>query len=63
MKLGLIWFRQDLRIEDNPTVSDAFNQCTKVIPYIIFEDQLSILVRAQGWWLHHSLPLFKIKFK
>lgn len=54
MSTALVWFRQDLRCNENPALSLACNQHTVVIPLYIY-DEASSLGEAQKWWLHHSL--------
>ena len=54
MAIALVWFRQDLRITDNPAFTEACLQHQFVIPLYIYEDN-SVLGSAQAWWLHHSL--------
>lgn len=55
MKTALIWFRQDLRLIDNPAFITACNHHDVVIPLYIYDKTTSTLGRAQQWWLHHSL--------
>lgn len=60
MKTGIVWFRQDLRLADNPALTAAVNECDTVIPLFIDESSgNSGLVqsesRASHAWLHHSL--------
>jgi deoxyribodipyrimidine photo-lyase len=51
------WFRQDLRISDNPALLEAAN-AGRVLPVYIFDD-VHPAQHAMGsvsrWWLHHSL--------
>ena len=55
--LSIVWFRQDLRITDNPALTAAA-EAGKVLPVYILDD-----VNAGNWamgaasraWLHHSL--------
>lgn len=51
------WFRQDLRLSDNPALSQAA-ALGKVLPIYILDDE-NVDVHAMGgasrWWLHHSL--------
>lgn len=51
------WFRQDLRIADNPALQEAANR-GDVLPVYIF-DTVHPAEHAMGgasrWWLHHSL--------
>lgn len=53
--IALVWFRHDLRLNDNPAFITACSQNQQVIPLYIYEGQHSVLGRAQDWWLHHSL--------
>jgi len=51
------WFRQDLRIKDNPSLFEAA-QNGRVLPIYILDDKNSgehVMGGASRWWLHHSL--------
>jgi deoxyribodipyrimidine photo-lyase len=54
----IVWFRQDLRVSDNPALSAAVATGRPVIPLYIL-DQDSNDLRPMGgaslWWLHGSL--------
>ena len=54
----IMWFRQDLRLADNPALTRAVESGKPVIA-IYIHDEISPDVRqmgaAQRWWLHHSL--------
>lgn len=53
----IFWFRQDLRLSDNPGLMEAAKQGT-VIPIYILDDETPGEERLGGasrWWLHHSL--------
>ena len=53
------WFRQDLRIEDNPSLYHAA-QKGRVLAVYILDDRNAGDYRMGGasrWWLHHSLAL------
>ena len=54
----LVWFRQDLRISDNPALSYAIENGEKVAA-IYIHDEVSENVRKIGsaskWWLHYAL--------
>jgi deoxyribodipyrimidine photo-lyase len=54
MTKTIVWFRQDLRLEDNPALNAA---CEKgeIIPLFILDDTDRELGGASKWWLHHSL--------
>jgi deoxyribodipyrimidine photo-lyase len=57
-KSTIVWFRQDLRIEDNAALNAAIERNEKVLPLFIWspEDEGSwSLGEASKWWLHHSL--------
>ena len=55
---SIVWFRQDLRITDNPALARAARRGT-VVPVYILDDTPPPLGRPLGgasrWWLHHSL--------
>lgn len=55
MSTALIWFRQDLRLADNPSLFEACSNHKQVIPIYILDEKNSALGEAQKWWLHHSL--------
>lgn len=55
MNISLMWFRQDLRLIDNPAFIAACNNHDVVIPLYIYDKATSVLGRAQQWWLHYSL--------
>ncbi|MCB9799349.1 MAG: deoxyribodipyrimidine photo-lyase [Candidatus Omnitrophica bacterium] len=55
---AIVWFRQDLRLEDNPALIAACKDAEAVIPiYIRPIEKKSAwpLGGASKWWLHHSL--------
>lgn len=51
---AIVWFRNDLRLKDNPAFIAACNNHEYIIPLYILDSQAS-LGSAQYWWLHHSL--------
>ena len=54
---SIYWFRQDLRLSDNPALSKALENDSVVVIYIldtINPDQY-FLGSASRWWLHNSL--------
>ena len=56
-KIIIHWFRQDLRIYDNPSLFEAAKQGS-VLPIYILDDDNSgpyQMGEASRWWLHHSL--------
>lgn len=57
MKIAICWFRQDLRLLDNPALSQAAKH-GKVMPIYILDDENSGEYKMGGasrWWLHNSL--------
>lgn len=54
----IVWFRQDLRLEDNPALNAALSCGRPVFPFYLWspeeEGRWPIGVAAR-WWLHHSL--------
>jgi deoxyribodipyrimidine photo-lyase len=51
------WFRQDLRLADNPALSAAA-EAGRVMPIYILDDKNAgdcAMGAASRWWLHHSL--------
>lgn len=55
MDCVIMWFRQDLRLVDNPAL-DFAQQAKRVIPVFIWDPELEWSPQgAQKVWLHHSL--------
>lgn len=55
---AIVWFRQDLRLRDNPALHAAATSAAAVIPLYIWspEDEGKWPPGAASrWWLHHSL--------
>lgn len=60
MTTAIYWFRQDLRVQDNPALSRACQEAERLIPIYINEKPPSLAMGgAQKWWLHHSLASLK----
>lgn len=56
-KIAIHWFRQDLRLADNPALTQAARH-KQVLPIYILDDGTAgeyALGGASRWWLHHSL--------
>ena len=54
----LLWFRQDLRLQDNPALAAAIERGEPIIPVFIFDEGGEgawPLGGASRWWLHGSL--------
>ena len=57
MEIAIHWFRQDLRLSDNPALRAATKHGT-VLPIYILDDinaDVWSMGAASRWWLHHSL--------
>ena len=62
-KKTIFWFRNDLRLKDNPGLYQAFQDTETVLPVYILDDETpntkeygdKRLGAASRWWLHHSL--------
>lgn len=51
----IVWFRQDLRLKDNPALHAAIDTSRPIIPLYIYDNAARPLGGASKWWLHHSL--------
>lgn len=55
---SLVWFREDLRIADNPALTAAAESGQPVLCVWVLDDEspeIRPLGGASRWWLHHSL--------
>jgi len=57
MNTVILWFRNDLRLHDNPALHHAVKSGAVVLPVFIHEttDRAWPPGAASRWWLHHSL--------
>lgn len=58
MSATIVWFRQDLRLQDNPALAAAIKRGGAVLPVYILDDAGDgdwPAGSASRWWLHHSL--------
>ena len=51
----IMWFRQDLRLSDNPALLKAIQQGRVLPVFILDEGNDWSIGGASRWWLHHSL--------
>ncbi|MBL9209013.1 MAG: deoxyribodipyrimidine photo-lyase [Opitutaceae bacterium] len=54
----LLWFRQDLRLQDNPALRAALERGGPVVPVFVLDDAAEGRWAPGGasrWWLHHAL--------
>ena len=58
----IVWFRQDLRVADNPALRHAA-ELGPVLPVYVLDESSAPEGRPLGgasrWWLHHSLAALK----
>jgi len=53
---SIVWFRQDLRLGDNPALAAAVKRGAPILPVFILDDSGAWAPGGAGrWWLHHSL--------
>ena len=53
----IIWFRRDLRVQDNPALAAALEQGAPELPvYVYAPDEEGDWAPggASRWWLHHA---------
>ncbi len=57
MKPSIVWFRDDLRVADNPALRAAVDDGAAVALYVLDEESAGLRPHggASRWWLHHSL--------
>jgi len=58
MNPTIVWFRQDLRLQDNPALHAALLRGAPMVPVFILDEAGEgawPLGGASRWWLHHSL--------
>jgi len=54
--LSILWFRQDLRLDDNPALAAAREAGGAVLPVFVLDETVDHPPGgASRWWLHHSL--------
>ena len=64
MTTAIVWFRQDLRLSDNPALLAASEEYDQVIPVYIDDTQAtSQLGEASRVWLHHSLSILRAELE
>ncbi len=39
-RIGILWFRQDLRLHDNEALTEALNHCQEIIPVYVFDERV-----------------------
>ena len=61
--VALVWFRQDLRVSDNPALAHAAKAGAVVPVYVLDDvtDPARPIGGAGRWWLHQSLAALEQK--
>jgi deoxyribodipyrimidine photo-lyase len=61
-KVAIHWFRQDLRLSDNPALTAAAQHQAVLPIYILDDDNAGNygMGAASRWWLHHSLEMLSV---
>ena len=54
LKLGIHWFRQDLRLSQNPSIEALSKKVDQIIPIYILDPKQRI-GSVSKWWLEQSL--------
>lgn len=58
MHPSVVWFREDLRVADNPALSAAAGLGNPIVALFVLDEEsegIRPLGAASRWWLHHSL--------
>lgn len=66
MSAAIVWFRQDLRLHDNPALHAAIKSELPLIFLYIYDNSKKnkwACGGAQQWWLHHSLAALENDLK
>jgi deoxyribodipyrimidine photo-lyase len=66
MKPVIVWFRQDLRLSDNPALRAAVETGAPILPLFVLDDAAAGDWKwggASRWWLHHSLTALDTSLK
>jgi deoxyribodipyrimidine photo-lyase len=66
MKPMIVWFRQDLRLSDNPALTHAVKTGKPLICLYVLDDETPgdwTITGASRWWLHHSLQALDADLK
>ena len=59
----ILWFRKDLRLDDNHALLSAIETGRPIVPVYILDTVDGPLGAAQAWWLHHSLEALGASLK
>ena len=59
-RIGVVWFRQDLRIHDNEALTEALQHCNKVIPVYVFDER--VFKGSTKWFGFPKTGKFRTRF-
>ena len=65
-RASIVWFRQDLRLQDNPALQAAVGRGGPVVPVYVLDDAGEgrwPIGGASRWWLHHSLESLDLSLR
>jgi len=65
-RASIVWFRQDLRLQDNPAFQAAVGRGGPVVPIYVLDDAGEgrwPMGGASRWWLHHSLESLDLSLR
>ena len=63
---SLVWFRDDLRLADNPALRAAVDRGAPVVALFVLDEEspgFRALGGAARWWLHHSLESLSARLR
>ncbi len=66
MTPAIVWFRQDLRLEDNPALAAAAERGGPIVPVYILDEAGEgrwPMGGASRWWLHHALTALEASLR
>lgn len=59
-RIGIVWFRQDLRLHDNEALTEALLHCDKIIPVYVFDERC--ISGKTRWFNFPKTGKFRAKF-
>jgi deoxyribodipyrimidine photo-lyase len=63
---SIVWFRQDLRLADNPALAAAARRGAAIVALYVLDDPTPgdwAIGGAARWWLHHSLKSLRASLR
>ncbi len=57
LKTAIFWFRQDLRLSDNPALMEVLEEYSVIPIFVMDEEDPFKMGSCSKWWLYHSLKL------